>query len=655
MTLPDESGYAAFERHLSAEGVSFTDHPTAPTLTTTALPDEKTLKGLQLAVTRELQASEAARSAHMERVVAAWAAHDMTPYTEEQLILPEMESMRVPLTYSRVAQAHGSLYGALAIRPFYRADVSAGQDGTVAMHAEAAMDEELERAEFENALDGALRGSLVGTCGFFKHVMNEDPDEPGEYRLDIESVDIREMYLSPHEVRNLEQCNLIAHRYKTETYGWVLDNALSGVFDLAAVRKLAGTTATPEWNDGGGTERAIIGLENTGSSGNMDDSRQVDLVEAYIRYRPRPDAPREWWRVYLEYTSKVIIRAERWEDDPPFTALRHQRGQTTMYAPSFANVLQDMQWASDMLMSASIEADKFAVAPTWKANVLTPAWEWLKKRRDDNGGKAVRPLPGDVIPTRNAETDLIPMYHQSSGLQLDGRLNRIEQYANLSTITVQPMTTYRSATEHRYAMANVSSKESQMLKVLRADLARLGEKLKRLYWKYRTVPLSDQTAQVIHGTVAYATTAQQWGMLRFTPRGMTTSADQMLTMQATQEALTLTTQLLPQKPMMEQAGIWPFVWKALDARLEALGIQDRAAFIGENPIKDPNLTQLDPAVQHQQAQASMMLMQAQAGQMLPQAQGAGPAALPGVGGEQVRASDGAPTVPPMQNATGGLN
>ena len=654
MTIYDP-GYEDFTAHLAAEGVSFEDYPTTRQSTPdSALPDEKVVKALTLAVTQELMASEASRREHMARVTDAWTAHDMTPYTQDEMILPEMEGMRVPLIFSRVAQAHGSLYGALAVRPFFKADVSEGQDGTVAMHAEAAIDEELERAEFENALDGALRGSLVGTCGFLKTTMNEDPDEPGEYRLDVEAVDIRELYLSPHEVRNLEQCNLIAHRYKTETWGWVWDNALSGVFDKKACEKIAGATAAGDVYDGGGTERVQLGLDNARSGSAPDDSRQVDMVEAYIRFRPDRDSPREWWRVHMEWNSKTILRAEPWGDDQPFTAVRHQRGNTTMYAPSFANILQDMQWASDMLMSASIEADKMGVSPVWKVNVLSPAMEFLRKRQADNGGHAVRPLPGDIIPTRGGENELQPMYFQPTPPQIDARLNRIEQYANLSTITIQPMSTYRSATEHRYAMEGVSSKEKQMLKVLRADLSRAGEKIKRLFWKYRSVPLTEDTRQVIHGTIAYTTTAQQWAMLRLTPRGMTTSADQMLTMQATQEAIMIQTQYLPQRATMMQAGIWTEIYHGLDARLEALGIQDRVKYLGPNPVKDPNVTELDPFVAQQQQQASMTLMQMQQGQMPQQGQ-QGPGALPGGDGGSVRASDGAPTVPPGGAMMPGVN
>lgn len=658
MTLPERDGYDEFTAHLRAEGVRFEDFElTDPEpVEGAALPDKKTVDRLREALTRELRASEAARSPHMEQVADAWAAHDMTPYAADQLLMPEMEGVRTPLTRSRVDQAHGSLYGALAIRPFFKSDVPEGQDNTVGLWAEAALDEELERAEFENALDVALRGSLVGTAGFLKATVVSDEDEPNRYRLDVEAVDIRDIYLSPHEVRNLEQCNLIAHRYNTETWGWAHDNALNGVFDRKAVDAIRSSSAVPDWTDGGGTERAALGLD-TGRGGETDESRQLDLLEAWIRFRPTEDSPREWWRVFAEYGTKTILRAERWHDEQPFTALRHQRGQTTMYAPSFANVLRDMQWASDMLMSASIEADRMGISPTWKVQITSVAYEYLKKRQTERGG-AVRPLPGDVIPTRGGENELVPMYHQPTPPQIDARMNRIEQLANVATIPVVPMQTYRSATEHRYAQANVSGKEQQMLKTLRGDLSKFGEQVKRLYWRYLSKPESDSTGWVFNGSRSYLVTRQQWGTLRLTPRGMTTAADQMLTLQASQEALMLVTQILPQKPVMEQAGIWANVWEALRARLDALGIQDWEKYIGPNPVQDPNIRELDPVVEQRKQQAAMMLMQANlgmggGGNMM--GGGMGGPSVPGAQGDQLR-GDGAPTVLPGGNpGIGGLN
>lgn len=646
MTKTDDTGYDEFQRQLSAEGVAFEDVDLRPTTPQPgdALPDRKTVKALRETITREFQRSEADRREHMKRVDDAWRTYDMQKYSPEEMLLPEQESIRVPLTLSRVDQAHGSLYGALAVRPFAKAEVGEGQDGTVAIHAEAALGEELDRCEFENALDVALRGSLVGTAGFLKAVMVEDEEEAGEYRLDVDAVDIRELYLSPHEVRNLEQCTMIAHRYTTETWGWVWDNVLDGVFDRKAAERVGGSRGT-DGTDAGATEREALGLTaSTGIGG--DDSRQVDMLEVYIRFRPAPDARRKWWRVFMEYGSKEILRAEPWTDGQPFTAIRHARGQTTMYARSFANILKDLQWASDQLFSASIEADRMGVAPTWKVNVLSPAMEWLENRQDERG-VTVRPLPGDVIPTRGGENELVPMYMQPTPPQIDSRMNRLEQLANIATIPVVPMQTYRSATEHRYAQANVSGKEQQMLKVMRADLSRFLEYIKRLHWKYRAVPLTEDTRQVIHGTQAYTTTAQQWGMLKLTPRGMTTAADQMLTMQASQEALGLVMQILPQKPMMEQAGIWGYVWEALRARLDALGIEDWEKYIGPSPTTDPNLEELDPIVAQRKAQASMMLMAAQqnAANMMQQQGGMQPGGLPGPQGEAVR-GDGAPTVPP---------
>lgn len=655
MTFADAD--LAHVAHLRAEGVPVDEAGGEPAPTDPALPEPRTVKGLLLAVQSEMLASETDRLEHMERIKEGWDIYNLRAYEPDELLLSDQQGVTLPTTRARVDQAHGSLYAALDVYPFYQAEVGEGQDGTVGIHAQAALGEELDRCEFSNALDVALRSSLVGTIGFFKPTTIIGDD--GSPRLDVEAVDPRDLFLSPHNVRDVQQCTMIAHQY-TETLGWVRDQALMGTFSMNAVRRL-GAYHAGDRLDGGGTERAQQGLPDADSI-LSDESRKVQILEAYIKYRPkpRPDStlslnartwePSRMWRVFVERSSWTVLAAEPWDDGFPFLPLRHQRGQTTIYAPSFPNVMKDLQWTGDMLMTAYLEAAKLATAPVWEVQTNTLAMEWLNKRRDAAGGGAVRPVPGDVIPKRGAGDALKPIYFQPPPMQIEAILNRLEQVANLATITVQPMSTYRSATEHRYAMASVSAKEQQMLKVLRADLTRLGEYVKRLYWKYIARPvlsngMGAEMRQIMHGTLAYTTSAEAWSMIRFTPRGMTTQADQMLTMQATQEALMLSAQFLPQKPMFEQAGLWPFIWHALSRRLDALGIADYEAYIGANPVMDPNVQQLDPYTQQRQMQASMLLMQANnpaggAG-VMQAAQGM----LPGADGG-MRGSDGAPTVPP---------
>lgn len=648
MTLPDlDMQHAAL---LRAEGVQVDDPPMQ---SDPNLPDKNTLTGLLFAIQAELQSSETDRREHMEGVKAGWDIYNLRAYEPEEMLLSDSQPITLPTTRARVDYAHGSLYGALAVTPFFQADVGDGQDGTVGIHAQAAIGEELDRCEFENALDVVLRGSLVGTIGFFKPTVVDGEDGP---RLDVDAIDIRDLYLSPHNVRDLQQCTMIAHAY-TETLGWCRDQAVNGVFSMDAVRQV-NAHHSGDRLDGGGSERPLQGLSDSDST-LSDESRKVQIHEVYIKYRPRvkPDQPiaqnaRTWeasrmWRVFLNKDSNTILAAQEWDDGFPFLPLRHQRGQTTIYAPSFPNIMRDIQWANDMLMSASIEADRMGVAPIWEVEVNSLAMEWLKKRREDAGGAAVRPVPGDVIPRRGAGEQMKAIYQQPTPPQIDARMNRLEQLANLATIAILPAQTYRSATEHRYAMAGVTAKEAQMLKVLRADLARLGEYIKRLYWKYLAQPtLSNpetgaEMKNVFHGTLAYEVSAVSWGMIRLTPRGMTTASDQMMVMQATQEALMLCAQFLPQKPMFEQAGLWPNVWYALSRRLDALGIQDWESYIGPNPQADPNETELDPAAQERKLQASMMLMQANN----PTGGGGMAQMLPGADGG-MRASDGAPTVPP---------
>lgn len=634
-----DAGYDDFLRN-EGEVVEFPE-ATPPPAENAPLPDEKTVKALMDRVREAYRASETERAGHIKLVNSYWDDYELKPYDAETMPLPEQQSFRHPLTRSRVDDAHGALYEALALSPFYQADVGDGQDGTIGVHATQAIGEELERAEFENALDVALKGSLVGTIGVLKFTVNADSS--GEARLDVEGVDIRDLYLAPHNVRDLQQCTMVAQAY-VETLRWVRDMALDGVFNAGKVAELSGGTADEE-DDANSTERAYHDLTDSESTG---EARRVRLLEAYIRVRLQEGVPSELWRVICEPVSWVCLRAERWADDLPFVPLRHGRGNTTLYAPAFPAVLRDLQWGADMLFSSAFEADRMSVAPFVEYDVLSPAAEMLRKRQE-SGGKAVRVKPGELIPSRGGQPGLRFTYHQPASLNLEARLNRIEASANNATIPSYPAQTYRSATEHRYAYAAVSRKENQMLKVLRADLTRASEVVKRLYWKYIATPMTDagDVRVIRHGTIGYLVTEQQWAALRFTPRGMTSKADQMMQLQAAQQSMQVAMQLLPQKPMMLQAQIWPNMWEAARALMEALGVREYHKIIGPDPVVDPSEIQLDPRAQ----QASMMLMAANN----PQG-GAGMAGLLPPGADQgARSSDGAPTVMPGGNPTGGVN
>lgn len=645
--------------HLTAEGSAYPD--TGPPDTTQEgggppLPDKDTLKKLTDALNCEYRASSTDRQDHMRTVVQAWDSYNQTPYLPDEMLMSEQQSVRVPIIRSRVDQAHNSLYAALALSPFFEADVGEGQSGTVALHAEAAIGQELDRAEFENALDIALRGSLVGSLGVFKTLVV--PGEDGQAQLSVEAVDITELYFSPHEVRDLSECTLVGHRY-AQTMRHIQDQAIDGTYDPEAVKKLGIRWAEDQYTTAA-AERRVHDLQPfEGAGGRSDESRKINILEAYIRIRPGEGQASEWWRVYAEVDSWIILRAEPWEDGLPFTVLRHQRGQTTMYAPSFAAVLRDLQWASDQLFSASIEADRMGVMPTWEVDVLSPAMEWLRNKQDKAGGAAVRPLPGEVVPKKGIASGITAIYHQPTPPQIEQRLNRIESLANVATIPVTPMQTYRSATEHRYAQAGVSAKEQQMLKVLRADLTRFGEYVKRLYWKYLAAPDAPDgsTKWVVHGSQRYNTQKPSWDMIRLTPRGMTTAADKMLAMQTSEEMRQILLQILPQKAMMMQAGVWPAMWAALRAWMVDRSIDEYAQYIGPDPINDPSLQEMDPVEQQRQAQASMLLMQAQQGQVQQQGppqpvQGMAPGeGVPGDNGQFIH-PNGAPTVMPGGNPTG---
>jgi hypothetical protein len=461
-------------------------------------------------------------------------------------------------------------------------------------------------------------------------------------------VDIRSMYLSPHNVRDIAECNMVAHLYSMPL-GWVRDNAANGIFDFKTVKEVGGGDSQP-YDDANSTDREIHGL-NSSVSGPSDESRGVMILEAYIRLRPvKPDGtdspkpdltkPMEWWRVYVTQVGWQLLRAERWFDPLPFVPLRHQRGNDTLYAPAIPATLRDIQYQGDMLLGMLLEQDRLSATAIFEVGETSPIMALLKKRQMTSGG-AVRIKPGEVLPMRGQNSGLkVTQLAAPGNNQVDARLNRLNAMAGEATIPAFPQQTYRSATENKYAMAAVTAKEGQMLKVLRADLTRLGEVIKTLYWRYIAVPYAPGVKVIRHGNKGYLIDEQTWLSVRLTPTGMTTTADQMLQMQTSGEVMGLVMQALPQKPMFVQAGIWPLVYNALRFRLKALDVREIESLIGPPPSNDPNLLDFSP----HQMQASMALASLNSGS------GGGDPMQALMGGQQ--GPGGSATVMPGGNPSG---
>lgn len=633
MTLfVNDEGYEGFKRHLAAEGVTFDDLPlNDATPADGALPTEARLKELAAAAHREFLSSDSTRREAVAKIETYWKRWNLQPYSDDELLLAEQVNVTTPLIRSRVYQAHGSLYSSLALTPFYGASVDPGEDGALATHAELAFDEQMRQADHDNSFDQALKGSLVGTLGILKGGVQTD--EQGAPRLDVEAVDLRDLYLSPHNVRDLQQCTMIAQRYY-ETAGWVKDQALAGLFDRKQAAKVTPTLAR-DGTDGGAVERELHSL--TDATGISSESQMVELLEVYLRVRPSAEEQTEMWRLVVARAGWVVLRAEPWEDGFPFWPVRHERGTNTIFAPSFASILKDLQYGKDMLFSLSFEQNRMSVAPFVEYDELSPAAAWLEQRQSENGGKSPRILPGDLVPTSRGGTGLKFTYHPPANMAIGAMNNEIESMAGSATIPMLPMQTYRSATEHRFAQATVTSKEAQMLKVLRGDLTRFVEYLKRLWVKYVVEDAPDGGVYIRHGGQLYHTSEEALLSLRLEPRGMTTQADQMQVAAASGEAFQISMTLAAQKPMLMQAGAWPQVYEAARLRLESLGFREVVKVLGPPPVQDPNVQFIDPA----QQQASLMLMQAQAGQ--------NPMNQMGQPGGGMRGSDAAPTVAPGGN------
>lgn len=645
-------GPRAWEGLLKRDGVRYEDYELAPRRRAQQrgiLPNETTVKRLTNAINTELQDSEGQRQEFVQLVDTWWRDYGMNPYDASELPMADMTVVRVPLTKSRVDQAHGALFQALNLEPFAAADVDNGESGELAHHASLALSQQLRDAEFPNTLSSALLAAVVTGTGVLKDGVTDDVNGP---RLAPDTLSIKDLILSPHAPRDLEQCTMIAHAYR-EPLRWVRDQAIAGLFDADAVKKVSPNTGW-DVNDGGSVEREALHLPDADGWLHGETAR-VNLLEVYIRVRERETAETVLWRCICAReagASVVVLRAEEWHDGFPFTLLRVTQTTNTVYGTGFPNVLKETQYAADMLQSAAMEADFASTAPYWEVDEMSSAGKLLQARAKQRGG-AVRPRPGEIFWRRGTQEAVRPIHINPTPPAIDARLNRFEQYANTATIPVVPMQTYRSATEHRFAQANVSAKEGMMLGAIRADLSRFLTRNARLYLKYVAQPYSGETSIISHGSTGFLTRHLHWNALRWTPRGMTTQADQMLRMQATQEAMMIVDDYWQKLPMYKQLGdpAVSALYESRRMRLEALGVQEWTNLLGESPHRDPRVITDTPEAM----QASQLLLGlGQGGQMPPMMGGPNPAALPGPGGQVTRESDGAPTVPPGLDM-GGLN
>ena len=84
---------------------------------------------------------EGARAEHVSLSKTYREADRMKAYDASELITPGAQSIRTPLTLSRIDQAHSSVFGALAVSPFWSVQVPPGEEGSVGQKFEIFMGE----------------------------------------------------------------------------------------------------------------------------------------------------------------------------------------------------------------------------------------------------------------------------------------------------------------------------------------------------------------------------------------------------------------------------------------------------------------------------------------------------------------------------------
>lgn len=602
--------------------------------------EKERLQDVQTRIRQELENSKSQRDTHVARAREYQRIYQMDDYSKSELLTAESRSIRTPLTSGRVDKALGSMTGALGIDPFIAVEVSPGNNGTGSVHVEAALNEEWRRSDGTSQVSLSIKNDLITSIGYLKMTaVQDDPDGDGDVdqsRIEITAPPMEHMWLSPHNVRDLRKCTLIAEAY-LENMMDVKQYADQGWFDKDAVAELRGNNT--RWEENEDVNAEFHGRERNSS---YTDSGEVEILETYMRLRKEDDSGEEMWRIFYCATQNVVLRAEPWDDGFPYFPMRHDKVSNTIYSTPYPAKLKDLQYSMDMLFSASLEQDRLAISPVIGVAPNSLAWQWVEERLS-NGEVGVS--PGDVIPAKAGELTIHEF--RMTPQELQTRYNQIEQYANVTTIPTLPMQTVRAATEIRFVVGELQAQEQQMLKAYRDDLTNALEYFKRLYWKYiakvstldQQPPALDQMGEdglpvgesgdsndgldqmtgepldelmkkrwVQHGSQSYRISQADFLSLRVVPRGMTTKSDQIMQQQGQTVMAKFILPTMLQKKAMEQAGVWPFVWEILRRTCESNDFQNYETLIGQNPTKDDNLVDLSK-IDSQQAMQGMQLAQ----------------------------------------------
>lgn len=546
---------------------------------------DSVLAPLQKFIIQSVTEVDSFKAEQVRRIQKYREAINMRDYLVSERLTPAAVSIRTPLLQQKIREFSAAMIGGFNTTPIVYGEVPSGQKATCAKFLEQAVSNDLRDAEFVSILEMALEESGITGLGVIKVSVTPDSEAEGRYSFDFDVVDVEDFWRYPWNVRKLSDCMMVGQRFYL-TGQQLKDQGYVGYYDRKGVEDAFGQDDPKK--EGGRVDRQTHGYSD---SAGMSDPRgkSVECFELYIKWELEEGKPSEWIRVVVAGERKIILRAERYEDGMPYFPIRHKRKPQTLECIPFTALAYDMSFTIDQLFSALIEQDKMA-GGLIRVNPNSEMAAVLDERDEGDGAAVI--VPGEVVYANKDEVEILQFAPANNNI--DARINRAQGYIEAATLPSMPLNTERSATETRFAAANVSEVQRQYMRSITQDLLPLFEYIKRLYWAYFLIP--DQTIKDIKyiplGLDNYMVDPLEYRLITLRPRGTSTKADQVLAQQAMQ-AIQVVKQDLMQRPVYEQAGIWPLVWNAMRYTLENSGVGDYEQFIGENPERDEKYVRIE--------------------------------------------------------------
>lgn len=595
--------------------------------------DKEMLQALQKFIVQSVTEVESSKGEQVRRVQRYREAINMRDYSVKERLTPSALSIRTPLMQQKIREFSAAMIGGFNTTPFVYAEVPDGQDSSCAKFLEKAVSLELRDAEYVTALEMALEESGITGLGVIKITVAPDEEAAGRFNFQFGVVDVEDFWRYPWNVKKLDQCMMVGERFYL-TGQQIKDFGYSGYYDPEAAKAAFGQEDPKK--EGGRVDRETLGQFDT--SGVSDPrGKLVECFELYIKWEIEEGQPSQWIRVVAAGERKIILRAERYDDGMPYFPVRHKRKPQTLECIPFTALAYDMNFTIDQLFSAMIEQDKMSgglVRVAANSEMATI----LEERLEADGNAYI--APGEIVFAQKDEIEILQFAPANNNI--DARINRALGFIESATLPSMPLNTERSATETRFAAANVSEVQRQYMRSITQDLLPQLEYIKRLYWTYFTVPDENipDTKYIPLGMENKMVDPLVYRMISLRPRGTSTRADQVLAQQGL-AALQQVKQDLLQRPIYEQAGVWPLMWNQMRYLLENSGIGDYEQYIGESPERDPNTVRIE--YNQEQAMGALGAYSAVQNNRV------------GMQGDGARMSDGALTTPPggqVANANG---